>query len=367
MISAYSICSAVIFYNLALITVFILRRKTKFIAKYSTLMLLFISLLAVIRLMSPLDLEAAVVLPSYHLLPAIYTGIKTPIPLFGSVGTLLLVIWGCGTVGYLMRDMIHALRYYSEQRRYLYVEDARVAHIAAGFGGEYVVKISPDVPAPYVAGIFRPVIYLPAVHFSDEQLRFIMRHEVQHIISHDGLRKLFFLLVEALFWWNPISHMTVSEIDAILEMQCDSRITEGMDEQAKCDYLESLLSIMRYVSTKSREQNVYAISFVGNDRMMKQRFDLLMNRDNRATIRAHRILICSVLCIFALSFFVIAQPRQGAPQGNYVEISEGNSYILHADGSYYFYYNGLLAESISEQDLSVYPYSELEIIEGSSP
>ena len=80
MISAYSVCSAVIFYNLSLVLVFLLRRKTRFLARYSTSVLLFITVLGLVRLFTPVDLKPAIVIPSRYLLPAVQSALQFNIP-----------------------------------------------------------------------------------------------------------------------------------------------------------------------------------------------------------------------------------------------------------------------------------------------
>ena len=97
MISAYSICSAVIFYNLSLVLVFLLRRKTRFLARYSTSVLLFITVLGLVRLFTPIDLKPAVVIPSTTILPAVQSALLFNIPVLNiSIGLVLLTSGAAG-------------------------------------------------------------------------------------------------------------------------------------------------------------------------------------------------------------------------------------------------------------------------------
>lgn len=94
MISAYSVCSSVIIFNLLLALVFILRRRTRFLAQHTVALLLFISALGLVRLFTPIDFEGAVVIQSWHLLPALQSAVHAKLPILGvSVGTTLLALW----------------------------------------------------------------------------------------------------------------------------------------------------------------------------------------------------------------------------------------------------------------------------------
>lgn len=365
MISAYSVCSAVIFYTLSLVLVFLLRRKTRFLARYSTSVLLFITVLGLVRLFTPVDLKPAIVIPSRYLLPAVQSALQFNIPVLNiSVGIVLLIVWGCGTVGFILRDIIVELRSYRIRRNYITIEDKRIKKLAASFGSEYIVKVSPDVKEPYVAGIFRPTIYLPNITLTDDDLRFILRHEVQHVLSHDGLKKLLFLTIEALFWWNPIAHITMSEIDAILEFQCDAKITYGLDDKAVYEYMRTLLSVMKQIGSAGEPKGACTVHFAGDPPVIKQRFEVMLNRDKRKAKGARWLLCCAIVVGFLLSYMVIIQPRFEMPKGEidgYISITSDNAYILFDGGEYYFFINDSCVEKITESDLKKTPYNQLEI------
>ena len=365
MISAYSVCSAVIFYNLSLVLVFLLRRKTRFLARYSTSVLLFITVLGLVRLFTPVDLKPAIVIPSRYLLPAVQSALQFNIPVLNiSVGIVLHIVWVCGTVGFILRDIIVELRSYRIRRNYITIEDKRIKKLAASFGSEYIVKVSPDVKEPYVAGIFRPTIYLPNITLTDDDLRFILRHEVQHVLSHDGLKKLLFLTIEALFWWNPIAHITMSEIDAILEFQCDAKITYGLDDKAVYEYMRTLLSVMKQIGSAGEPKSACTVHFAGDPPVIKQRFEVMLNRDKRKTKGARWLLCCAIMLVFLLSYMVIIQPVFDTPReeiDGYINITSDNAYILFDGGEYYLFFYDSCIDKISESDLNKKPYNQLEI------
>lgn len=367
-INAYSIFSAVIFYNLSLVLVFLLRRKTRFLARYSTSALLFITVLGLVRLFTPIDLKPAVVIPSRTILPAIQSTLQFNIPVLNiSIGIVLLILWGCGTVGFILRDIIVELRSYRIRRKYLVIEDKRIEKLVAGFSSEYIVRVSPDVKAPYVAGIFRPVIYLPDIALTDNDLRFILRHEIQHILSHDGLKKLLFLAIEALFWWNPLAHITMSEIDAILELQCDAKITTGSDDKAVLEYMRTLLYVMKLINSVEKCTSSCAIHFAGNQTIIKQRFEVMLNRDKRRAKAAGKLLCSIFVAVFLMSYMVIVQPQFDPPAsdlGGVIDINPSNSLIQCEDGVFYLYYDGIKIAMLTESELKDNPYCDLEIIGG---
>lgn len=366
MVSVYSFFCSVIFFNVSLIGVFLLRRRTWFLARYAASSLMVLTVLGLARLFIPVDLDSAYVIRSEHIIPTIQKALTSKI-LGGriSIGAVLLLIWGCGTVVFAVRDLALCLKAHRARASYMYVENEQAARLAAEFGGKYIVKVSPDISVPHMAGLFHPVIYLPCMELSDEELRFILRHEIQHILSHDILKKFLFLAIEALFWWNPIAHISVNEIDALLELQCDAKITAGLDEEGVLDYVQAILSVMKQTYSTRSAGEAYSFAVAKDSPQLRQRFEVLFRRNHRRSKAVRVLLNCVFLALFILSYMVIIQPYYPSPedvQGKYDFINY-NSYIRHMDGQYILYYNDMALMELPEAEITSAPFNKLEILE----
>lgn len=69
MVSVYSVFSAIVFYNIALIAVYCLMRRTKFVINYTAASLSLLTLLAILRLFIPADFTSAFVISQPELFP----------------------------------------------------------------------------------------------------------------------------------------------------------------------------------------------------------------------------------------------------------------------------------------------------------
>ena len=214
-VTVYSVIVSVLFYNLSLIVVFLLRRSGAIRAKNISALLLFFTFLGAVRLLTPLDFKGSVVIRSYKVLPAIENALKAPLlgPL--SLGRILLLIWTVGTLVFIVRDLIRHQRFVLADKRLALSENEQIARIAAEFGKGFRLKVSSEIDLPYVTGLLKPVIHLPDVELSDEEWRHIFRHETQHIRSHDEWKKMFFRAIRAIFWWNPLVHLSEEDINLL--------------------------------------------------------------------------------------------------------------------------------------------------------
>lgn len=369
MISVYSVFSAVLFYNLAIILVYFLLKKTRFVIDYAASILLLLTVLATARLFLPVDMDSALVLASRYVLPAVQSFFALPV--FGlpiTVGRALLAVWLLGTLVCVSYDLYTIISARCAKRKFSYVTDERVLKEAARLGIKCAVKISPDITEPYSAHILRPTIYLPDWELSEEELVLVLMHEQQHIRSRDAGKKLLFLLIAAVFWWNPICHMFCREFGQLVEIDCDAKLMAGKTPEERTRYADTLLSVLKKSCAK-RPGQFCSSAFSSNAENTMQRFKLILT-DRPPKAKRARILLNSLfVAAFILSFFVIIQPRYDPPMdetdGAYI-INEDNSFILYEDGKYYLYYNNHYLTELSKKDLKTEDIKDLLIIEGES-
>lgn len=364
-ISAYSIVSAVLFYNLALIAVYLLRRKKEFMLRYGTTALILLSFLAVLRLCLPIEFGFSHVVGSDTVLPAIRDSlIYCP---FGensiSIGTVLLLVWAAGSSVFLVRDIFLLVKGERKRGRYVPAEDEIIAQAMDELGLKHQVIISCDVPMPMVAGLFRPVIYLPKIELSTEQWKYVLRHEARHIDSRDLFIKLFYILLRTVMWWNPVSHLFLKEIDILLELRCDTAIVKSLDEEERRDYLDAILQVIK--NTMPAKENILAVAgLTGSVVGLKQRFESVLQFEKRSSIWRGLLIYALLTVLFLASYLVVLQPRYEPPaedlEYTYTVYNE-TSFILYTGGEYWLFIDNKYFSKIPEEELKDAPLDSLPI------
>lgn len=374
-ITVYSIVVSVIFFNIALATAFIMRRSSTFVARHTVSFLLLMVLLGIVRLLTPIDFDKAYVVRSYQIIPLIEDFLNRPIVGSYTFGSLLLLVWLAGTVAFIVRDIVAQIHFVRTSRNYPPSDRRDLLDLAGEYGNDFGLLVSSSISRPYTAGLFRPVIYLPDIELPEGQWRTILRHEVQHIRSHDEVKKLFFLAIQALFWWNPLAHISRKEIDTIIELQCDARVTAGMSKEEVDAYLDLIWTLKE----RKAEQRipVGASTMVWDQKQLEARFAALRDADIAKKHRTHDIAYFILAALFILSYFVIVQPIRFPDEQVYwsepydseeVYLLQDNSeisteYIVYKNGEYLFFVGEQCICPLDEEKLLEEPFKSMLIVE----
>ncbi|MDY2628164.1 MAG: M56 family metallopeptidase [Lachnospiraceae bacterium] len=154
--------------------------------------------------------------------------------------------------------------------------------------GEISVLVSSRADSPMIIGLIRPALVLPYETYTDQELEFVLRHELTHYQRKDPWRKLFFLTVNAVHWFNPAVYLLFQAGDTDMERFCDDRVTEGADAAERKVYMETIL--MTAVQGRRRGSSL-STQMNGGAKILKQRFVNIMDRSRK------RCGICMVIAV----------------------------------------------------------------------
>ena len=123
--------------------------------------------------------------------------------------------------------------------------------------------------SPMVIGFLKPKVVLPDCDYSEEELFFILQHELTHIKRHDIYFKLLFVIANAMHWFNPFIYIMQREAVVDMELSCDERVLRQTPYAVRKAYTEALLSAF---SKQHKIETFLTTQFYGGKRIMKKRF-----------------------------------------------------------------------------------------------
>lgn len=148
-------------------------------------------------------------------------------------GTLLSVLWVLGILAMLLmigrsRIQLHAVR-----KSALPLENRKIYQIYQNCLSE--MKIRKTIPiysaafltSPVMDGLFLPRVYVPLPLISDcreNELRYILLHELQHYRRRDALVNYLMAAAGVLYWFNPVVWYAFKQIRTDREIACDTSV-----------------------------------------------------------------------------------------------------------------------------------------------
>lgn len=181
--------------------------------------------------------------------------------------------------------------------------------IATHLNIKYLNKIqigkSSFISVPMVIGVWNPTIIIPTnVVFDDEELSFILRHELCHIKNHDLFWRFLGLFIIGIHWYNPLSYLLFAQYNKVSELFCDVKVTRDFDIKAKKRYCAFLIDLSTSVESKSNI--LFGVGLLGYKKgksLINQRISEVMRVRKcskvLSSIAASAILLTSSLSVFA--------------------------------------------------------------------
>lgn len=381
-VTLFSVITSILLCNVFFIVIAFLRKRNSFIINFSLIPLILLIVSGIFRLIYFVEFPNAIVIESDKIFPAImdffnmqlFTGYIGNISIH--IYDLLIAVWFIGGIYNLLKYVHQSISLYHSVNAISGTHDIRIVscmdEIVAKSHKNTKVKMiqSKEITVPMIVGYFKPVICLPDITFSYDELKNILIHEWTHYLNRDAWAKFSMYFLCSVFWWNPFVHLLRQELDHILEIQCDLSITSQMDEQRRIRYLESILKVIREARNTTLPHtipmNCAALVSTNKTKKIEQRFNLVLdyNSSSKKQHKFHILLMCAmILLTFLASYKLVIQPVYSIPaqsQEEIFDINPENSYlILNENGTYSLYADGKYKCDITKIDIE--PFSLLPV------
>jgi beta-lactamase regulating signal transducer with metallopeptidase domain/tetratricopeptide (TPR) repeat protein len=169
--------------------------------------------------------------------------------------------------------------------------------------------LTTNTMSPAVCGLFWPVILIPqslAEHFSDEQLRAVLLHELIHLRRRDVWVNFLQALVQIVYWWHPLVWVANARIRRVREEAVDDAVMLALRDESEA-YAPTLLKVAKLILNRP-PVSLGLVGIMESRHALRQRIERLV--DFRPPRRAGLTLV-SLLGI--LAFTAVAVPMGEGP------------------------------------------------------
>ena len=198
-ITFFSFIMSLVWFNLYIIIITILRKNDKFIISFSGLPLVWFLFLSIFRLIFNFEIPGSTIIRSKNILTKVYDFMRMPLRLNNfnvSICQLLITIWILGTI-ILLANSIKKYKLFknilSKLKKQQTIKTEQVLNrilIQNKMNEKIEIIQNENISSPFISGILNAKIYIPNIDFSEEELEYIILHEINHFLRKDSLKKL---------------------------------------------------------------------------------------------------------------------------------------------------------------------------------
>ncbi|MCH1982527.1 M56 family metallopeptidase [Ruminococcus sp. OA3] len=336
--------------NVMVLFLAILLRSKSPLSRFGLNVLLLFTAFIGIRMLFPLEFFYTITFPSKVALPFLFSWLfERPFSLPGGISVylyqILLTVWISGTLCFLFQ-IISGHRKLQRLIRFLpTLNSTQVSMILKAVQRERndntQVRIvqTPHIATPALTGFIRPVILLPDLAFEDEELRYILTHELDHYYRHDLLWKLCFEILSAVYWWNPLMWILKKELSALTELKADDTVIENLDAEKRIAYLECLTRIHKHQVQQFQSSNLLlTFSNARLDSLLYRAYYIIDDRKKRHGFGL--IIICSMLLLLSTLFIFESYSISPTAEEESMKIIPEKCYFIKLDDNLYDFYSG---------------------------
>lgn len=224
-----------------------------------------------------------------------------------SIWQIVMVIWLTGMITVLVYHVIKHYRFKKMVRRWSRViSEKHILKIAFKIKAE--LKITKEIGiyqcesigSPMLIGFMKPQILLPDMNFTNEELYFILAHELVHYKRKDLWYKVLVLISSAVHWFNPIMYFMARKIDALCEISCDAAVIKNSGIESRLLYSETIMNVVRH---QSKLKTALSTNFYGCKKDMKKRISSIIDASKK---RVGVLMACVAVLLTFSSGVVMA-------------------------------------------------------------
>ena len=393
---------AVITNSIMIVAIYFLRKIPYFANLFGIWFMFVLYLFCILRVFLPIEFPTIQIILRdgflyRSLINEVITRAEDSYVTTGSTLYILLGVWIVGSIIFAVVSFYSQktkLTYYlanydftTDEERSLF---RKISEEILGENNKVIIKKTDAVDRIMVIGYRRKYVFLPEGDYPSDELEMIFRHECTHVLNKDLLIKLLVHIYCCIFWWNPFSYLLKLDLGYTLEMKCDLVATQDLSDEKVQLYFDALTK--RRGNEKNEKKKGRLRRWL--DRLRRDPFylnaEFLDNRKKNELVRrigaiaaappkkigqviVNAVVSLVFVAIFASSYIFILQPFFGPEvkeedfelvSDNAIIVDELNGYlVMQDDGTYGLYYDGILIEQVTREDVEGGLYYGYPILE----
>ena len=182
---------------------------------------------------------------------------------------------------------------------------------------------SKSIATPMVVGIFKKKIMLPENILKIENYEMILVHEIVHIKNKDIECKFVLLLINSIYWFNPVIYKFIDQVEEVLELKCDEIVLENRPQIYKIKYAQVLLN---QIEENRNLKYRFSLNFANKRRNIMKRFSNIVDKNKKKNMIGISCIMASAIIISSAIIFSFPSINFASIQEDALE-NEANNFV----------------------------------------
>ena len=228
-----------------------------------------------------------------------------------------LVLWAAGALTVIVVQGVSAVNIRRRIAHTCMQTPANVTQVfeacktMLGIKRHVAVQVQSAFGMPVMMGVVKPALVLPedACHMDKEALRHIMVHELFHLKRGDLLFIAGLNLLNAVYWFNPLTRLCFKLIRDDIETACDHNVFAAIGSAKRLDYIDTVL----HFAGKTQEHRLSAAMGLCRKRAAMEKRISGMFKASSTGIGGRCAAMCIALLMLSVSVLTACQPTPEEP------------------------------------------------------
>lgn len=223
--------------------------------------------------------------------------------------SLIFYAWIVGTIFVLISNIYKQIMFYKKMKNIKYkIEDEYIIDTLEKEKQALNIKRNINMfkvnglSSPALIGFIKHKIIIPNKDYNQEEIKWILRHELIHFKRKDNLLKLLLMIASAIHWFNPLVKILNKYFKEQCELSCDEKVVDKFSIDEVKSYAFVLVNSLRYKNTL---KSTFCSSQFNNDeiKLIKSRVEKILdsNKYKNGTSISIFIAMIAVISMFSIS------------------------------------------------------------------
>lgn len=164
------------------------------------------------------------------------------------------------------------------------------------------------ISSPSIVGMFKVKIILPRnlINLSEEELRHIFLHELCHYKNKDNYMDNLLGLLQCIHWFNPLIYYYFKKIRNDMEICCDERVLNLLNEDEHNKYGITMLNVLEKINSNYKMR--VGLNMANDKKTIKERINLIKNNKNFSK-KSKLFTLTGIICLLVMGGLLLTNGK----------------------------------------------------------